>query len=99
MSRTNPNILVIWGDDISLSNISYSTRGLMGYRTPNIERIAKEGWQKTNVTIATGLKSLGYATEQVGKNHRGDREEDAETRRAKGTPFTMWIRRAGFPAP
>ncbi len=38
-----PNILVIWGDDIGQSNISYYTRGLMGYKTPNIDRIAAEG--------------------------------------------------------
>jgi len=38
-----PNILVLWGDDIGQSNISYFTRGLMGYRTPNIDRIANEG--------------------------------------------------------
>ena len=38
-----PNILVIWGDDIGQSNISAFTRGVMGYRTPNIDRIAKEG--------------------------------------------------------
>ncbi|MCR9087886.1 MAG: arylsulfatase [Rhodobacteraceae bacterium] len=38
-----PNILVIWGDDIGQSNISAYTMGLMGYRTPNIDRIAEEG--------------------------------------------------------
>jgi arylsulfatase A-like enzyme len=38
-----PNILVVWGDDIGQSNISNYTRGLMGYRTPNIDRIAEEG--------------------------------------------------------
>ena len=38
-----PNILVIWGDDIGLSNISAYSDGLMGYTTPNIDRIAKEG--------------------------------------------------------
>ena len=38
-----PNILVIWGDDIGQSNISAYTMGLMGYRTPNIDRIAREG--------------------------------------------------------
>jgi arylsulfatase len=38
-----PNILVIWGDDVGQSNISVFTKGLMGYRTPNIDRIAKEG--------------------------------------------------------
>jgi len=38
-----PNILVIWGDDVGQSNISAYTRGLVGYKTPNIDRIAKEG--------------------------------------------------------
>ena len=38
-----PNILVIWGDDIGQANISAYTKGLMGYRTPNIDRIANEG--------------------------------------------------------
>ena len=111
-----PNILVIWGDDIGTTNISHNNRGLMGYKTPNIDRIAKEGvaftdyygqqsctagraafiggnnplrtgmtkvgvpgaaegWQKTDVTMATVLKSQGYATGQFGKNHEGDRDE------------------------
>ena len=38
-----PNILVIFGDDIGQANISIFTKGLMGYRTPNIDRLAKEG--------------------------------------------------------
>jgi arylsulfatase A-like enzyme len=38
-----PNILVVWGDDIGQSNISAYTRGMMGYHTPNIDRIANEG--------------------------------------------------------
>jgi len=38
-----PNILVIWGDDIGQFNISAYNNGMMGYRTPNIDRIAKEG--------------------------------------------------------
>src|SRR5690349_1572489 len=38
-----PNILVIWGDDIGIANLSCYTRGLMGYQTPNIDRIAAEG--------------------------------------------------------
>src|SRR5688572_218914 len=35
-----PNILVIWGDDIGTWNISHNSRGMMGYKTPNIDRIA-----------------------------------------------------------
>jgi arylsulfatase len=38
-----PNILIIWGDDIGGFNISAFNRGMMGYKTPNIDRIAKEG--------------------------------------------------------
>ena len=38
-----PNILVIWGDDIGPSNLSCYSHGLMGYRTPNIDRLAAEG--------------------------------------------------------
>jgi arylsulfatase len=115
-----PNILVIWGDDIGTWNVSHNSRGMMGYRTPNIDRIAregvsftdyygqqsctagraaflagncpvrtgmtkvglpgaKEGWQKTDVTIATVLKSLGYGTAQFGKNHQGDRDDHLPT--------------------
>ena len=115
-----PNILVIWGDDIGTWNISHNNRGMMGYETPNIDRIADEGlaftdyyaqqsctagraafisgsvpvrsgmtkvglpgaeqgWQATDVTMATVLKSLGYATGQFGKNHQGDRDEHLPT--------------------
>ncbi len=38
-----PNIVIIWGDDIGQSNLSTYTKGVMGYRTPNIDRIASEG--------------------------------------------------------
>jgi arylsulfatase len=119
-AQQKPNILVIWGDDIGTWNISHNNRGMMGYRTPNIDRIAtegvaftdyygqqsctagraaflsgsvpvrtgmtkvglpgaKEGWQKTDVTVATVMKSLGYATGQFGKNHQGDRDEHLPT--------------------
>ncbi|SDO27050.1 arylsulfatase [Filomicrobium insigne] len=117
---SKPNILIIWGDDIGMWNISHNNRGMMGYTTPNIDRIAKEGvsftdyygqqsctagraafiggnvpvrtgmtkvglpgakegWQKTDVTFANVLKSLGYSTGQFGKNHQGDRDEHLPT--------------------
>jgi arylsulfatase A-like enzyme len=43
MATKKPNILVLWGDDIGWWNISFNSRGQMGYRTPNIDRIANEG--------------------------------------------------------
>lgn len=119
-AQEKPNILVIWGDDIGTWNISHNNRGMMGYMTPNIDRIAKEGlaftdyygqqsctagraaflggnvpvrtgmtkvgmpgakegWQQSDVTIATVLKSLGYTTGQFGKNHQGDRDQHLPT--------------------
>ena len=43
-----PNIVVIWGDDIGISNLSAYSEGLMGYSTPNIDRIANEGMKFTD---------------------------------------------------
>ena len=119
-AQKKPNILVIWGDDIGTWNISHNNRGMMGYQTPNIDRIAKEGlgftdyyaqqsctagraafisgsvpvrsgmtkvgmpgakegWQESDLTMATVLKSQGYATGQFGKNHQGDLDEHLPT--------------------
>jgi arylsulfatase len=111
-----PNILVIWGDDIGMYNISAYHRGMLGNRTPNIDRIANEGaiftdyyaeqsctagrsafitgqhplrtgllkvgmpgaeigLSEKDPTIATLLKTQGYATGQFGKNHLGDKDK------------------------
>ena len=43
MATKKPNVLVMWGDDIGQSNLSCYTKGMMGYKTPNIDRIANEG--------------------------------------------------------
>ena len=43
IAHAKPNILVLWGDDIGIANVSTYSGGLMGYETPNIDRIAKEG--------------------------------------------------------
>ncbi len=48
VAADKPNILVIWGDDIGQSNISAYTFGVMGYKTPNIDRIASEGMMFTD---------------------------------------------------
>ena len=116
MPNGKPNILIMWGDDIGQSNLSIFTKGMMGYRTPNIDSIGEQGMlftdyyaeqsctagrasfitgqcgmrtgltkvgmpgadvglQAEDPTIATVLKSLGYATGQFGKNHLGDRDK------------------------
>ena len=43
MAAKQPNILILWGDDVGWWNISYNSRGQMGYRTPNIDRVGNEG--------------------------------------------------------
>src|ERR1700738_3962110 len=108
-----PNIIVIMGDDIGMWNIGAYHRGMMAGKTPNLDKLAKEGMLFTDYyaeasctagranfitgelpirtgmttvgqagaktglpaeacTIATALKSLGYATRQFGQKHLGD---------------------------
>jgi arylsulfatase A-like enzyme len=43
MATKKPNILILWGDDIGMWNISHYSKGMMGYQTPNIDRVAQEG--------------------------------------------------------
>ena len=47
-SSKQPNILVIWGDDIGINNLSCYSHGVMGYQTPNIDRLANEGMMFTD---------------------------------------------------
>ena len=47
-AQDKPNILIIWGDDVGYWNISVHNRGMMGYETPNIDRIAAEGLSFTD---------------------------------------------------
>ncbi|MGH8068174.1 MAG: arylsulfatase [Candidatus Entotheonellia bacterium] len=72
-----PNILVIFGDDIGQSNISAYSKGLMGYKTPNIDRIATEGMMFTDYyaeqsctagrsTFITGQATLRTGLSKVG---------------------------------
>jgi len=47
-TSVRPNIVVFWGDDIGITNLSCYSNGLMGYRTPNIDRLAAEGMRFTD---------------------------------------------------
>src|SRR5262245_54745206 len=47
-SGQRPNILVIWGDDVGVANVSAYSFGIMGYKTPNIDRIGREGMMFTD---------------------------------------------------
>jgi arylsulfatase len=66
-AQKKPNILVIFGDDIGQSNISAYTHGLMGYQTPNIDRMAKEGTMFTDY-YAENSCTAGRATFITGQS-------------------------------
>jgi hypothetical protein len=51
-----PNIVITWGDDLGQSNVSAYTHGLMGYQTPNIDRVAKAGVTFTHMHLRTQAK-------------------------------------------
>ena len=57
-AQAKPNILVIFGDDIGITNLSCYSDGLMGYETPNIDRMAKEGIGSC-ITTASSRASRG----------------------------------------
>jgi arylsulfatase A-like enzyme len=59
-----PNILIIWGDDIGWFNISAYNHGIMGYRTPNIDRIAKEGAMFTDWYGQQSVQRVGPPSSQ-----------------------------------
>jgi arylsulfatase len=63
MAAKKPNIVVIWGDDIGQSNISAYSDGLMGYRTPNNDRIANEGVRFTDLYAEQSGAAFGISQE------------------------------------
>ncbi len=71
-SDKKPNILVIWGDDIGVWNISHNNRGMMGYTTPNIDRIAKEG---LSLGLAEDRRDHRRRDEGHGLCHRSVRQK------------------------
>ena len=54
--QQRPNIVVIWGDDIGQSNVSAYSRGMMGYQTPNIDRLAGEGICSPTTTLSKAAR-------------------------------------------
>jgi arylsulfatase len=67
MAKSKPNILIMWGDDIGQSNLSCFTKGVMGYRTPNIDRVAEEGMLFTDY-YAEQSCTAGRASFITGQN-------------------------------
>ena len=67
MATDKPNILILWGDDIGWYNISHNNRGVMGYETPNIDRVAREGIEFTDY-YAQQSCTAGRASFITGQN-------------------------------
>ena len=83
MAGKQPNILILWGDDIGQSNISFFTKGMMGYKTPNIDSIAEQGMAFTDYyaeqsctagrsSFITGQHGLRTGLTKVGLVFEGD---------------------------
>ena len=74
LAAAKPNILVIWGDDIGITNISAYSRGMMGYKTPNIDRIANEGAVFTDYYGEQSCTAgrAAFITGQIPFPHRAD---------------------------
>ena len=70
--QKKPNIVIIWGDDIGQSNISAYSHGVMGYKTPNIDRVAKEGVMFTDYYAEQSCTAgrASFITGQCGLAHR-----------------------------
>ena len=69
-AQDRPNIVVIWGDDVGFWNVGAYSRGMMGYQTPNIDRIAKEGALFTDVRPAiVHRRSCGLYSRAVSVPH------------------------------
>ena len=77
VAAEKPNILIIWGDDIGITNLSSYSDGIMGYQTPNLDRIANEGMRFTDYygdqsctagrsTFITGQSGLRTGLTKVG---------------------------------
>ncbi len=61
-----PNILVIWGDDIGTWNICHNNRGMMGYKTPNIDRIAQQSCTAGRAAFISGSAPVRSGMTKVG---------------------------------
>ena len=93
--QSKPNILIIWGDDVGISNVSAYSLGMMGYKTPNIDSIAQQGAVFTDwygqqsctagrAAFITGQSPIRTGLTKVGLPGapEGLKKEDPDPRRA-----------------
>ena len=96
-----PNIVVIWGDDIGRSNISHWSRGMMGYTTPNIDRVAQEGvtftdyYAEQSCTAGRSAFITGQAVFRTGLSKVG-MPGAAEGMQAEDPTIATLLKEAGY---
>ncbi len=99
MATKQPNILILWGDDIGMWNVSRFSLGAMGYQTPNIDRVAHEGvtltdWRHGQQSCTAGRASIHLWSEpgfvpgltKVGMPGATRRPEGASSRKTRPSP-------------
>ena len=102
MADDRPNILVIWGDDIGITNLSCYSDGLMGYRTPNIDRIADEGMRFTDSygeqSCTAGRSVVHHGSERVSHRAQQGRVSPAPTSafRPRTSPSPSCLKPLGY---
>ena len=82
MPDGKPNIVVIWGDNIGISNLSCYSDGLMGYRTPNMDRVANEGMRFTDHMASRAAPPVAVVPDRPERvQDRHEQSRDARHRR------------------
>src|SRR4030095_682412 len=88
--QKKPNILIMWGDDIGMWNVSRYSHGMMGYRTPNIDRIGQEGATFTDwygqQSCTAGRASFMPGPKPIRQGRVLRQSRSLERRRRAGTP-------------
>ena len=88
--QQKPNIVIIWGDDIGQSDISAYSHGVMGFKTPNIDRVAKEGMMFTDYyaeqSCTAGRASFITGQSRLAHRHDQGRPAGRHARAAEGRP-------------
>ena len=92
-NASRPNIVIIWGDDIGQSNLSAYTKGVMGYRTANIDRVANEGvtftdyYAEQSCTAGRSAFITGQSVFRTGLSKVGMPGSDIGLRKADPAPL------------
>jgi len=96
-AQDRPNILIIWGDDIGSFNVSAYNMGMMGYETPNIDRIADEGILFANSFVTNSICAPSRAVILTGKySHLNGLRDNRDAFDGTQPTFPKMLQHAGY---